>query len=375
MSRARKRAIFPLPHCFGTRAEAFVVAATATLLRRHTQQEFDRHNLATRVRVWLAIAIAGVAFTLASCGGGGSSDTAAGVKYTAVAMAGELLDYTVDATNLTYTYTITESQFGLNGKTGSGTLTRNLDGSYSPSGIPNARIVILPNGLLLGAVRERFGSAIVTVPIIGLSNPVTDVAAIRGDYNYIHRNCALSVCGASHGTFQINANGTWTSCRDGNIGGGGSCAGTATNGTLVSLGNGLWRVMDGGSTNIGTAIGFNSGGQNVVIVDLKDTRPGGFGIGMLVGGQQTPMTTAQTDGMWIAGSSTGNWAVFTASGANITVNVFDGIAVNATTTFTADSPWIGMATTAQGGVGFLAGTGVYVLETANGHAELGVKLR
>ncbi len=34
-----------------------------------------------------------------------------------------------------------------------------------------------------------------------------------------------------------------------------------------------------------------------------------------------------------------------------------------------------MATTNGGGTGFLAGNGVYVLETANGYAELGVKLR
>ena len=34
-----------------------------------------------------------------------------------------------------------------------------------------------------------------------------------------------------------------------------------------------------------------------------------------------------------------------------------------------------MATTANSGVGFLAGAGVYVLETAIGDAELGIKLR
>ena len=43
--------------------------------------------------------------------------------------------------------------------------------------------------------------------------------------------------------------------------------------------------------------------------------------------------------------------------------------------FAANAPWQGMATTNTGGRGFLAGNGVYVLETANGYAELGVKLR
>src|SRR6185369_7523954 len=99
------------------------------------------------VRVHMTWMLLAVGALLASCGGGGGSSSAA-TQYTSVAMAGELLTYTVDPVALTYSYTITESQFGLTGKTGSGTLVRNLDGSYSPSGIPNARIVILPNGLL-----------------------------------------------------------------------------------------------------------------------------------------------------------------------------------------------------------------------------------
>jgi hypothetical protein len=322
-----------------------------------------------RVLRW--VCALGAAALLASCGG--SSSEASGTKFTAVAMAGELLDYTIDTANLTYSYTITESQFGLTGKTGSGTLVRNADGSYSPSGVPNARVVVLPNGLLLGAVRERFGASVITVPIIGLSSPVTTLAAIAGDYNYIHRNCQLAMCGASHGTFRINAGGSWTSCRDGNVATG-ACMGSSASGTLESLGNGLWRVMDG-STNIGTAIGFASAGQNVVVLDLKDVRPSGFGVGMLVGGQQVAVTPAQTDGTWIAGTSNGHWGVFTASGTTITLNRLDGMAVNMPTTFTPNAPWTGLISTAAGGVGFLAGNGVYVLETASGDAELGIKVQ
>jgi len=319
-----------------------------------------------------AIALGATAFALlvASCGGGGSS--AAGTTYSSVAMAGELIDYTIDTTNLTYSYTITESQFGLNGKTGSGTLVLNRDGSYTPSGVPNARIVVLPNGLLLGAVRERFGAAVVTVPIVGLSEPVTSLGAIAGDYNYIHRNCRLAICGADHGTFRI-AGSNWSSCAGADIAAG-PCTGASASGTLESLGNGRWRVMDG-STNIGTALGFASAGQNVILLDLKDTRPNGFGVGMLVGGEQITMTAGQTDGTWIAGTSAGHWGVFTASSNTITLNLLDGLPVSITTNFTANSPWTGMAMTTNGGVGFLAGAGVYVLETANGDAELGIKLR
>jgi hypothetical protein len=336
-------------------------------------------TLFTTSRAYLTCAMLALGALLASCGGGGSSSSAA-TQYTSVAMAGELLTYTVDPVALTYSYTITESQFGLNGKTGSGTLVRNLDGTYSPSGIPNARLVILPNGLLLGAVRERFGAAVVTVPIIGMSSPVSTIDALATTYNYMHRGCLSAVCSTDIGTFVIAANGingTWSSCPSANPGAG-ACASGGRSGTLVPVGNGLWQMFEG-TTNVGTAIGFNSAGQNVLLIDLKDGRAGGLGIGLVVGSQQTllNMGPQTTDGTWIAGTSDGNWAVFTASGATITVNSIDGIPTpNAQpVAISANTPWQGMATTPAGGVGFLAGNGVYVLETANGYAELGVKVR
>ncbi|MBE7418889.1 MAG: hypothetical protein HS128_14330 [Ideonella sp.] len=329
-------------------------------------------TLFTSIRIrltWLLLAIGAL---LASCGGGGSTSSQA-TQYTSVAMAGELLTYTIDPVALTYSYTITESQYGLTGKTGSGTLVRNGDGSYSPSGIPNARIVILPNGLLLGAVRERFGAAVVTVPIIGLSQPVSTLGGLAATYNYMHRGCLGIACATDSGTFVIGANGTWSSCPDANPGAG-ACPAGGRSGTLDALGNGLWRVMEG-TANVGTALGFNSGGQNVLLIDLKDLRAGGLGLGLVVGSQQATLTIAQTDGTWIAGSSSGHWAVFNTSGTAINVTHFDGFPVNVNGSFTPNDPWQGMATTNAGGKGFLAGNGVYVLETANGYAEVGVKLR
>ena len=309
---------------------------------------------------------------LASCGGGDSPS--APVQYSSVAMAGELVTYTVDPAALTYSYTITESQFGLTGKTGSGTLVRNGDGTYSTSGIPNARLVVLPNGLLLGAVRENFGAGVVTVPIVGISSPVSTLGALAANYNYMHRGCLSALCDTDIGTFVIGSNGTWSSCPGADLTAGACPAGGHT-GTLVSRGNGLWQVLEG-TTVVGTALGFNSAGQNVLLIDLKDTRTsGGLGIGLVVGAQQAMLTSAQTDGLWIAGTSTGNWAVFTASGTTLTLNSVNGIPVGGVGgTFTPNSPWPGVATTNGGGTGFMAGNGVYVLETGNGYAELGVKL-
>ncbi len=321
-------------------------------------------------RLRLLSAGLGVAL-LVSCGGGNEGDA---TRYRSVAMGGGLIDYTVDTTNLTYTYTITESQFGLAGRTGNGTLTSNADGSYTPSGAPDARVIILPNGLLLGAVRERFGAGVVTAPIIGVKDPVTSIAALAADYNYVQRGCALAVCPVSHGTFRIDAAGAWSSCRDGNFAAG-ACTGTAANGVLESRGGGLWRVKSDDGTDIGTAMGFNSAGQNVLIVDLNDRRTGGFGIGMLVGGQQVAMSSTMADGTWIAATGSGQWFVFTASGSDIVISQIDWLPVNLDTTISANNPWTGMATTGWGDVGFMSGAGVYMLETTAGDAELGVKLR
>ena len=303
-------------------------------------------TLFTSFRVHLSCALIAAGALLASCGGGGSSGSP--TQYTSVAMAGELLTYTIDPVALTYSYTITESQFNLNGKTGSGTLVRNLDGSYSPSGVPNARIVILPNGLLLGAVYEDFGlGRRVVVPIIGLSNPVTTVNALAATFNYMHRGCVSAVCATDTGTFVIAANGTWSSCPSANLGAG-ACPAGGHSGTLVSRGNGLWQVMEG-NVDVGTALGFNSGGQNVLLIDLKDGGRGaaGLGIGLVVGAQQAALSSSQTDGTWIAGTSAGDWAVFTAVGTSITVTNFDGVqlANPPPITISTNTPWQGMATT------------------------------
>ena len=306
---------------------------------------------------------------LVSCGGGDDA-----TRYRSVAMAGELIDYSLDTANLTYTYTITESQFGLAGTTGSGTLTRNADGSYTPSGAPDSRVVVLPNGLMLGAVRERFGAAEVTVPIIGLKDPVTTTAALAADYNYVQRGCASALCSVSLGTLRIDSTGAWSSCRDGNIAAG-ACTGAAANGTLEPRGEGRWQLKSDDGSDIGTAIGFDDAGQKGLVIDLKDQRAGGFGIGILIGGQQAPMTSAVTDGTWIAALSSGQWLVFTASGSDIAITQYDGVPVDIRVTFAANDPWAGMATTAWGDVGFIAGAGVYVLKTPGGDLELGVKLR
>ncbi len=321
--------------------------------------------------------------SLVSCGGGGGSDqvttsaatTAAPApvvtSFTAVAMPGEMLTYSLDSTNLTYSYTITDSQYGLNGKTGSGTLVKNGDGTYSPAGINNAKIVILPNGLLLGAIRETISGVPTTIPIYGMSSPVSDIGSGVATYNFVQRTCLSGTCSSVYGTFAIRSDATWTSCPSGNLTTG--CPGITNSGTLNSLGGGKWQVLSG-ATNIGTAIMMNSSGQNVMILDLKDGRAGGYGIGFLVGASQQSVDATKTNGSWVAASTTGAWGVMAASGTKLSNISVNGLPSTATSTLTFNSPWIGMATATSGGHGLLAGTGVYVYENTGGYAELGVKI-
>jgi hypothetical protein len=115
----------------------------------------------------------------------------------------------------------------------------------------------------------------------------------------------------------------------------------------------------------------------VLLIDLKDRRAGGLDIGLVVGAQQATISAAQTDGTWVAGTSAGDWAVFNTVGTQISVTVLNGFVLPTPIagSYTMNSPWQGMVSTPGGGIGFLAGSRVYVLETGNGYGELGVKIR
>ena len=317
---------------------------------------------------------------LAACGGGGgggttAASTSAPVTYTAAATPGELVTYTVDPGLLTYSYTITESQYGLTGQTGSGMLTALGNNGYSLSGIPSSRIQILPNGLLLGAIRHNFGAGVTTVPVMGLSNPVTSLTGVAGTYNYISRGCVSNICGTVYGTLQINSAGSWSYCTFGNSAAiTPACTATGT-GNLTALGNGKFAAYDGG-TLVGTLVAMTSpvNGQNVVIVDLKDPRTTAptLGKGIVVASSQVAVNTALTNGSWFAAGSTGGFGTFNTTGGSIAYTSLNGAAVSGTSSVTFESPWAGMGTTSTGKA-ILAGYGVYVYAESNGYVELGLK--
>ena len=233
----------------------------------------------------------------------------------------------------------------------------------------------LANGIMLGAVRERFGDADATMPFIGLKDTTMTTAALAAQYNYVHRGCSTATtCNATYGTLRIEADGAWRTCREGNMAAS-ACTGAVDNGTLEPLGNGKWRVKSGDGSDIGTAIGYGDAGQKLFVLQLKDTRRAGFGNGMLVGGEQAVMTAEIADGTYIAGMNTGVWFQFTGKGSEVSITHLNFEPVDLKVSVTPNAPWTGMTTTAWGEIGFISAAGLYLLKTPGGDLELGVKLR
>ena len=102
-----------------------------------------------------------ISLVLVGCGGS-STDTASTAStssttvYNAAASEGELMEYSLDETNLTYSYKITSSAIGLDSSTRTGTLTKNADGTYTPSTATNAKVLILPNKLAIAATEINY---------------------------------------------------------------------------------------------------------------------------------------------------------------------------------------------------------------------------
>ena len=133
---------------------------------------------------------------ISSCGGGGgSSSSSTAATYTSSGSVGEVLSYSIDTTNKTYSYTILKSAYSLEGTTGSGTLTANSDGSYTPSENSNARVYNVSGGLLVGSAYLNLNGTNTSVPLLGVSSPVTTLSSLAGTYNYLRIGCTSPTSG------------------------------------------------------------------------------------------------------------------------------------------------------------------------------------
>jgi hypothetical protein len=310
-------------------------------------------------------------------GGGGTGETptspATAVTYQAVATAGELISYSVDSVALTYSYRIVESAYGKAGVTGNGKLTKNADGSYTPSGF-DGKVAFLDNGLLLGTIYEDFNNDArkEAVPVVGISNPVTTLAEAVGVYNFISRQCGLS-CENYYGTVRVNADGSWTSCVAGNLSSANPNCASSVTGAVSNFTDGRARISVNGA-NGGSLLFFkdNSSGQKVVILDLNGGSVLGRGA-VFAASQALP---ASADGAWqyvhndcAAGTVTVNGTTFVDTGraANgAPYGPFNG-------SFTLNTPWNGFVRTANSAILMPTGSGMYAGYFPSGSISVGIR--
>jgi hypothetical protein len=330
-------------------------------------------------------------FFLVACGGGGggsssssSPSTGSSTTYTSSGSVGELLSFNINTTVSppTYTYTIIKSAYGLTNSTGTGTLSTNSDGSYTPSGSPNSRVYALANGLLVGGVKLNIGGTQTAVPIVGVSTPVTTLSSLAGTYNYISTACTSNAngyptypnCGTSYGTIKITSNGTYIQCTTTNITTSPSCS--TTTGTIANASNGIWEYIRTGSSNKNYLLAFIApNGQNVLVIDYNDA--GGYGYGHAVGSTQPLVNFASgnADGTWIAHGNNNTSGATTISGTSYTSAFTNGANSG---TLTLNNPWIGFVKATgltDTGYALLAGTGVYVYRSntaSNPYYEIGM---
>lgn len=333
-------------------------------------------------RTQFALALASL-LALAACGGGGGGGggNTSGFQQTYIASAsiGEVLSYTLNTQNLTYQYTITDSAYGLTGQTGSGVLTANADGSYSPSESMSSKIYGVKDGLFMGVISKNFGSGAVTVPVFGISNPITTIAELAGVYNLISSLCAAksagtAYCPTDYGTIKINLDGSYVTCVRANISTTPACA--TTQGTVSHLGSGIWSAVRNGSINQNKVSAYKaSDGQKAAFMDFND--PGGYGFGQGALAQQAGLSNAALkslrQGVWAQNSNRGTGYTATISGDSFSLS--DGRAGVVTGD---NSPWDGFVAVPNG-VGMFVSSGMYVYGEAGtlqpNYYAIGLKIR
>ena len=333
----------------------------------------------------------GLLLLLNACGGGGGSSTSTtgfSQSYTTSASAGELLTYSINTAALTYSYTVTKSSYGCDLSTaachsGSGTLVKNSDGTYSPSQSPTSKIFAAQNGLIAGNIVISLNGVNQTVPIFGVSNPITTITGLAGTYNSMSLQCTgktyglMTGCQTSYGTVSIATNGTFTSCNGANIAATPhTCTSTIT-GSIASLGNGTFQFQAttpaGAATNYFLAFTAPNG-QVVGVVDFNDATVFGYGQSILSTSQSAAI--ADIAGTYVWNTDYGTSGTVT---LNSTGTTSSGCATN------LNSPWTGIATITGAcntgtGYGILAGNGVYVYTNPTtpskpAYYELGLRIQ
>ncbi len=327
---------------------------------------------------------------LSACGGGGGggsestqADTPFSKTYIASAAAGEVLNYTFNSVNRTYSYQVVRSAYSIaTGTTGSGTLAANGDGSWSPSESPGSKVYAVSNGGVVGGIKISLGGVNREVPVYGIADPLTKVTDFAGTYNYVSLQCAVknngvfTGCDTAYGTLVISAfdvlNGTYQMCVKGYPAAAVNCSSTV-NGTIsASDVSGLWKFTNN-ATNRDSylMIHADSNGQRVGLLDFDDFGGHGFGQAMLA--QLAGVTASQIKGTYVYQATLPNEANQKSGTFR-----FDDVSFTTRTDlfFQLNRPWDGIAKVGANGYAIFTDGGAYAYRNpgvASGYYELGIK--
>ena len=322
---------------------------------------------------------------LSACGGGGAaSSTGIQQTYTSSAGVGEVMQFSIDTINLTYSYTIAGTSYAASGvavgQTGSGSLTANGDGTYTVGAsndgfIQNGKIRLV-RAMFVGHVQISAIGGMEKIPVFGLSNPITTLAALADSYNFEGFSCTArgianvtgkGGCLAHYGTGSVDTLGNYSVCVGGDLSNTGShpCS-TTLNGTLQALVNypGVFDYRTA-SGHIGWLFAFTaSNGKKIMVVDHDDAVSVAHEFGHTIFTSSAALNSGDVDGKYFVKTNEAGEHLVTIAGTSISLTLFPGV----TGTLTYNSPWNGMMSydvPASGvlmgasGVAMAASTGVY----------------
>jgi len=284
-------------------------------------------------------------------------ETVTAKEFNSSGSLGELLTYTIDTTAMTYSYEIVESEFGLEGTSGSGTLVPNQDGTYSPSDDRDIHLTLLPNTLIVGGADITVGDVDTFMLFAGVPALETGYtpAEIAGIYNYVVFECDDPLDGgvctsgyrSYYGTFEIVKLNTWQACSQGNLSDEENvlCIGGIMNGSWEDEGDGVISIKYG-FTEIGKAMLLpSSAGGKVIVIDYKDRQDAGPGI--LVGVKQQDISGEDLSGKYHYNSDDGGYGdveVFDDDTYSGSYTGPDGSEQTTRGNLDANSPWEGWLT-------------------------------
>jgi hypothetical protein len=355
-------------------------------------------------------AICMVAIMAVACGGGGGSTSGITQAYTAANGVGEVLRFSVNTANMTYSYALIDSPIsGVSfTQTGTGALSGvNPVGTYavlasSDGYIVGGKVFPVSNGVMVGNLALHYYNAnppvgaVTNIPVFSISNPITSLLGVDGVYNYQGFSCnatgianvsGVPGCSSHLGTMLIAGSSSteaiYADCNGGDITAASGCSTTPTTGRIVpSAGTaGVYDLRKAGIGHIGWFFAFTApNGQVVGVIDHDDPITPAYGFAVLA--PHTPVAIGASNGSYLVETNENQeqWVTISTtstatSGITTTSTIYTSTAQSGVPgTLTPNLPWDGLSTyylpasgvsPAVSGVAMVTGTGAYTHSSIN----------